>query len=292
MRQLLAGIVFGAVVALAGCVPPFRWDHRPAEVAAGFDPFRQPADESQIFVDSAVIERPADDAYCTAALWDVCDEQCVGLERLALFEENGLRVGRLTAPLPAKLQNMLNSRRSCTGPRRQRSRPGEPIRVALGGRRGPMTFEVQGKERRKIELRDATGYLEIIPRWDGERLTVHITPVVTHGVSQPRPTVESSPEGSLRWALDTREPMEELRELSFELVLEPGEYLLFGPRGDNTGSVGPALLTHPEDDSTVGQWVLVRAVRPRSAEPARIADCKNAPLALQAGYSAARGQSK
>jgi hypothetical protein len=278
---------------LVGCLPPFRWEQQPPDVVAGFNPFDQPLEDSLVFVDSAIIERPVDDAYCAETVWDLCDEQCVGLERLALFEENGLRVGRLAAPLPAKLQNLLNSRRSCSGPRRQRARPDEPVRVALGGQKRSRTrLELQGKHPRKLDLRDASGHLEIIPRWDGERLSVFITPVVTHGTSQPRPTVESSPEGALRLALDTREPTEELGELGFEIVLEPGEYLLFGPRNGNPRLAGPALLTHTEDDATVGRWVLVRAVRPRSSEPVPLADSKTAPLALQAGYSAARGQSK
>jgi hypothetical protein len=291
MRPLVAGLFVVLGCGFLGCAsvtpdisPSAGETIRPSLFDAEKDP-------NTLFIDSALIERPAEDLYCTETIWESCDEQFVGLEQLAQFERNGWRVGRLTAPLPSKLQNLLNSKRSCSGPRRQRARAEEPLRVALGGVRSSRVVEVQGKETRRLELTNALGQLEVLPRLEDESLFVRLTPALIHGQSRPRHAVEESPEGSLRWALDVRDPTENFPELGFEISLQAGEYLLIGPRGEDRYSVGHALLTEKQDDQLVSRWLLLRAVRPRGGD-SPTPDSKSAPLALQAGYSTARGSSR
>ena len=290
MRPLTAGAYLLLASWLLGCA---TLPSEPCSSAGETRPTLFDAEEGgdYVYIDSAVVERPAEDLYCTETLWESCDEQFVGLEQLAHFERNGWRVGRLPSPLPTKLQNLLSSRRSCSGPRRQRIRPEEPLRVSLGGQRSTRTVELQGADVRRIEAVNALGQLEVVPRMEDERLFVRFTPALIHGQAMRRPTVEESPEGSLRWALDVREPTELFTDLGFEIALKPGEYLLIGPRGEDRYSLGHALLTDTENGQHLSRWIVLRAMRPRPGEDKSTLS-KVAPLALQAGYTTARGSSR
>ncbi|MFQ3593936.1 MAG: hypothetical protein SNJ82_12215 [Gemmataceae bacterium] len=292
MRLLVAGLLGLLVGSIVGCVAVSPAERATSSYAARASLFEGQEDAKTLFVDSAVIERPAEDEYCTETVWQSCDEQFVGLEQLAQFESNGWRVGRLAAPLPSRLQNLLNSKRNCSGPRRQRAQPDESLRVNLSDQPRKRIVELQGKQPRRLELANSLGQLEVTPRWtDDEQLVVRLMPVLTQNDSRPRPTVEETPEGALRLALDVRKPSEAFPELAFELTLKPGEYLLIGPRGEDRYSVGHALLTEEENGQFFSRWVLLRVVRPRTEE-AFTAQGKAAPLALQAGYSTARGSSR
>lgn len=291
MRPLTAGAFLVLAHCVLGCAALSTSESPapPGETRPNI--FDAEANGDYVYVDSAVIERPAEDLYCTETIWESCDEQFVGLEQLAHFERNGWRVGRLPSPLPAKLQKLLTSKRTCSGPRRQRTRPEEALRVSLGGQRGTRTVELQGAEIRRIEAVNALGQLEVVPHMEDERLVVRLTPALIHGQAVRRPTVEESPEGSLRWALEVREPTELFTELAFEIALKPGEYLLIGPRGEDRYSLGHALLTDTENGQHLSRWILLRAMRPRPGEE-KTSMSKVAPLALQASYSTARGSSR
>ena len=292
MRPLVSGTVGWLLCLSLGCstVPSTNSSSLPSAASASL--FDRTLDANTLFVDTALIERPADDEYCTQTVWLSCDEQFVGLEQLAVFERNGWRVGRLSAPLPSRLQNLLNSRRSCSGPRRQRAQPDQSLRVNLGDLPCKRIVELQGKQPRRVELPNALGQLDVLPRGcSEEQLTLRLMPVLTLNDSRPRPTVEESRDGALRLALDVRKPFEAFPELAFEIALKPGEYLLIGPRGEDRYSVGHALLTEEQDEQLLSRWLLLRVVRPRLEERPS-GDSKTAPLALQAGYSTARGSSR
>ncbi|MGL4549739.1 MAG: hypothetical protein ACRC33_01020 [Gemmataceae bacterium] len=286
MRHLFAVSLALAAGVAGGCLPDVRRAQAPLEASL------RPGQEAQgdtIFVDSALVERPADDRFCAAEVWESTNEQCVGLERAALLEENGLRVARITAPLPARLQTILNSRRSTIGPRRQRARPDVAVAVAVGPRRPHARLSVRAAEVRALDLADAQAQIEVVPRLDEGRLSLRITPQIRHGQARVRPRVEEAPDGPLRWALDTREPMESLNELALDLPMEPGEYLLIGPRGDDPRAVGPTFFAYQGDGVPVRQLLIVRAVPVGKGDDADAAEHQAAPLALQAGYTSARG---
>lgn len=281
MRHLF--VVSLVVACAAGCLPDVRRTPEPLEAA-----LRRPPEGDTIFVDSALVERPATDAFCSQELWDGCNEQCVGLERAVLLEDNGLRVARLTAPLPARLQTILNSRRSTIGPRRQRARPDAAVCVAVGPRRQRAAVSVRAGEGRELELTDAQAQFEVTPRLDDGRLALRVTPQLRHGPARVRPRVAGAGEGPLRWTLDTKEPLEELSELTLEMPLEAGEYLLIGPRGDDPKAVGPAFFAYQGDGVPVRQLLILRALPVGDGADADEEDGRTAPLAMQAGFTSAR----
>jgi hypothetical protein len=287
MRHLFAVSLALAAGAVGGCLPDVRQPGVPVETA--LRRAQRAADEDTIFVDFALIERPADDAYCSRDLWEGCNEQCVGLERAALLEENGLHVARIAAPIPARLQTLLNSRRSTIGPRRQKARDDMPVAIAVGPRRPKSAFALRGGEGREFDLADAQAQFEVVPRLVDGRLVLRVTPQVRHGEAKARPCVEETPDGPLRWALETREPVEELSELSVEMPMEPGEYLVIGARGDDPRAVGPAFFAYRGDGVPVRQLLIVRALPVGKGDDADEVDQKSAPLALQATYTSARG---
>lgn len=286
---LLAGL-------LAGCLPDFRRPAAPLEATLRPEPPRTAEAAPRgdlVFIDSALIERPATDSFCLRELWDDGNEQCVDLERLPMLEENGLRVCRLAGPVPPRLQTIINSRRSTTGPRRQRTDLNQPVAVAIGPRQDQCVFTVTaGGERREQSLAEAHCQVEVCPKLDDEgRLVLRFTPQARHGAARPRPKVEGTADGPLRWGLDVREPVEVLSGLSWEMTLAPGEYAVIAARPGREGSVGAAWFTGEADGERMQRLLIVRALRPvKGQEPEGLGE--SAPLALQAGWTSARANDR
>ncbi|NBO93078.1 MAG: hypothetical protein EBV06_12330 [Planctomycetia bacterium] len=285
MRHLFAVSLALVAGVTAGCLPDVRQPTAPLESSLHRS---REIERDLIFIDSAIIERPANDDFCNRELWDSCNEQSIGLERAALLEENGLRVARISAPLPSRLQVLLNSRRNTIGPRRQRARPDQSVSVAVGPRRPKMVLSLRGSDSRDLDLTDAQAHIEVTPSLDEDRLQLRITPQIRHGQPRARPRVEETPDGPLRWALDTREPVESLDEFTLDLPMEPGEYLLIGSRGNGPRTVGPAIFAYQGDGVPVQQLLIIRALPVGQGNNADDVDQRTAPLALQAGYSSAR----
>ena len=105
-----ADVVCGLVLALAGgCLGP-----QPAQPTGWLDRLKQlggPQGADLVVMDVAVLERPAGDRYLNGPLWSTIDEQAVDLERRAVLDDNGLRVGRFGGMLPAGLQSLLTTDR-------------------------------------------------------------------------------------------------------------------------------------------------------------------------------------
>ena len=79
-----------------------------------------------VYLDVALIDQPRGDRFLNEELWELGDEQGVNLDVKPLLEENGLRICQIGGLLPAQLQALLASPRSCPDPRRfapSRARP-------------------------------------------------------------------------------------------------------------------------------------------------------------------------
>src|SRR5262249_47908590 len=112
-QAMLLGLLTALLVgcAHAPAVRPTSWLDR-------WRPFHGPSAADVIEVQVALVERPPGDPFLNHELWTLADEQIVPLERKALLEENGFRVGQLGGNTPARLLTLLTSEQSNVNPRR------------------------------------------------------------------------------------------------------------------------------------------------------------------------------
>src|SRR5437870_10332225 len=107
-RALVWGLLAGL---LAGCATG-----TPAPATSWLRRFQQldiPTGPDVVNMEVVLLERPVGDSYLDHELWQTADEQVVPLERKAVLEENGFRVGQIGGQTPVGLQALLTSERSC-----------------------------------------------------------------------------------------------------------------------------------------------------------------------------------
>jgi hypothetical protein len=190
------------------------------------------------------------------------------------------------------LQALLTSERSCANPRRVRLHAGNPTAVNLLPALRQCRFELHdGGRSTSVELEQAQCTLSVVPRLaENGKLTLRITPVIKHGetVLAPRPLQE--PSGTRRWELMAQQPSEQYDRLSWEVTLALNEYLVIGARLERGDALGPRCFVLTETAAPVQRLLVLRACRPEgNALPADEGLRRAPPIALQAGWSAARG---
>jgi hypothetical protein len=238
-----------------------------------------------VVLDVALIERPAGDGFLDRELWDLGNEQGVDLELKPALEENGLRVAQVGGMLPARLQALLKSPRSCPDPRRLRAEPDAPTPVQVGPPRKALAFEVHERGgARPLDLTDATCFFEVTPALEGEDgLRLRFRPRIRHGKARIETHVASDPGGPLRLAVEAREPVEEFPHLCWELTLVPDEYVLVGARRDRPGTIGSAYFTTA---GRLKQHLLVLRASRLGSHGVDESMGQSPPLAMQAAWTA------
>ena len=89
-----------------------------------------------------VVEEKLDNEFINHGLWTCTDQQVVGIERKALLEDNGFRIGQVVGSLPGKLQDLLNAERSCVKSEYQMLASGNKRMVPLGPRLDQCQFNL------------------------------------------------------------------------------------------------------------------------------------------------------
>ncbi len=285
MGRRVAGVLALLAGALVGC---FTGQPDRAVSRLGPGGLGGPAGEDVVQIDVAVIERPPGDRYVNGELWQLADEQGVSLERKAVLEENGFRVGLVGGLPPAGLQALLTSPRSCPDPHRLSVRAGNPTAVTLGPVWKACRFEVrQEAQAAAVELADAQCLLEVVPTLtDDGRTALRFTPHVRHGQSRTVPQPAQGPDGWRRWECVARQAEEDYPVLSWELTVAPNEYVVVG--------------THLHQPDTLGQrcfvgegsqrLLVLRTGRGLPAAPSDEDFVRVPPIALRAGMCTARGK--
>lgn len=286
MRQTLAVVVALASMVVGCCgIPGFTRPQEPPGVA------RRPTDPpdagSVIVFDVALVERTRGDAFLNHELWSLGNEQGVDLEAKPLLEENGLRVAQIGGLLPARLQALLTSPRSCPDPRRLRGDPDQPTPVPVSKTRTPkLAFQVtRDGEPRKVALENAQCYFEVTPTVEGDRrVRLKFVPRVRHGQSQLNRRVARDADGALQWEVDASDPVEDVPEVSWEVVVGPTEYVLVGPRLDRPGTLGAAYFLDTASKQNAQKLLVIRASQ-LADQAIDEAFHQAPPLALQASWA-------
>jgi hypothetical protein len=285
MDRRVAGVLALLAGALAGCFTgqPERSLSRLGPAGLG-----GPAGEDVVQIDVALVERPLGDRYVNGELWELADEQGVTLERKAVLEENGFRVGQVGGLPPVGLQALLTSPRSCPDPHRLAVRAGNPTAVTLGPVWKACRFEVrQGAAAVGVELADAQCLLEIVPTLtDDGRTTLRFTPHVRHGQPRMVPQAAQGPDGWRRWECVARQAEETYAALSWELTVAPNEYVVVGTHLNKPDTLAQRCFT----DAGVQRLLVLRTGRALPGAPADEEFVRVPPIALRAGWCTARGK--
>ena len=146
--RYLSAILVAVAASSVGCggldaVTSYR--RTPPPVA----PAREIQTQQLVALDVAVVECPYGDRYLEEELWQGGDEH-IDLDVQPILEENGLRVCRIGGVLPARLQALLSSPRSCAQPRRLRTEFDKATPILVNTKHPHL--EIQGdRHRREVE---------------------------------------------------------------------------------------------------------------------------------------------
>ena len=192
-----------------------------------------------VFLDVAVIERPLGDPFVNRELWSETDEEVirvegeptVSLERKTSLEKNGFRVGQIGGLLPTRLQDMLDSQRSCKA-RRIQLHAGRETLVPLGPPWPNCRCQlIQDDRKTSVNLDKAQCLLEVVPSLAEEgHIRLRITPRIKHGEVKPAFQPTRDADGQLRWTRQEQQSEEVYSWLSWTLTVVPNEYVVIGER--------------------------------------------------------------
>ena len=277
-------------LSLAGCL-----NDRPARSTSLIDRVRGiggPSGPDAVFIEYAVVERPAGNAAMNRHVWKHIDELVIPSETRALLAENGLRCGIVGGLLPSELEGMIQNPRSTLGHRERRLYVNNPAAITLAGPFAQAEYQV----RASVDGNEST------VRFEQAKFSMNFTP--GHGgvgriVLKCVPEVEFhdkkrwTPTGAAGEAWTNQKPVERYQGLSFEVSLSPREFLVIGSDFDRGKWLGNQIFTDTAGNEKVQRLLIIRTGHLASAEPRQPA--KTAPqdgvipLALQAKIGSARG---
>jgi hypothetical protein len=299
MRRCCAVVVVVGLGMLAGCfsAPAERSTarlHAPA--------FTGLVGDDVVFLDVAVIERLLGDGFVNYELWREADEQTVrgdddepsvSLERKTVLEKNGFRIGQIGGLLPpAKLQDLLLSRRNCEAHRVQ-LHAGHETTIPLGPLWPHCCYQLahDGQEATAVDLQKAQCLLEVTPSLDEDgRIRLRFTPRIKHGELKTAFTPLRDAAGVLRWGKREQQPEEVYSWLSWTVTAAANEYVVIGANRDKGETLGEQFFLSGEEQPAVQRLLVLRTAHvPTSGEPTAETLGRSPPLALRASLTAARG---
>src|SRR5262245_4555291 len=275
-----------AVATLSGCLgsdsPGRKW-------IAGWRPFQGVSGPDVVQMDVALLEVPVGDRFANDELWGFADELLVSLETKARLDENGFRVGQVSAAPPAALQELLTSPRSSPNPRRVQLHAGKVSPPqALGPVRERLEFELRpGGAPEAVGLDRALTGLVIVPTLtDDGRTRLEFTPQVKHASEGGLPW-KARPDLAA-WTLSGGQDEATYAALRWQVTLAPNEYVVIGARFDQPGTLGYEAFVRADEKVPVQRLLVIRTNRP-APPPAALSHGKAVPLALQTNWSSIRG---
>lgn len=260
-------------------------------------PFQGPTGNDVVIMDVALLERPVGDLYINQDFWSAADEQVIALERKAVMEDNGFRIGQVGGITPAGLQALLTSDRSCVNPRRIQLHADNATTLTLGPAMPQCQFHLREDGHAKpATFEQATCSLVVVPSLtkDG-RTRLHFTPQIQYGQASvlPKPAADRS-----GWEMQEQRPTERYDSLSWEVSLAPNEYVVVGACFDRPDTLGHQSFIRKDDAAPVQRLLVLRTGRQQPGmeqepgTPEEEAFRRSPPLAYQASYTAIRGRSQ
>lgn len=270
---------------------------RPAKSTSLIDRVRGmggPTGPEAVFIEYAVIERPAGSASVNREAWANIDEQVLPTETRALLGENGLRVGVVGGLLPSEIEAMIANPKSATGHRQRRLYVNNPAQLAISNPVALAEFQILNDLKNApttAKYEQARFSVSMTPTFatDG-RITLKCVPEVEHQDKKSwLPTGAAGPS----WL--GSKPAERFESLAFDVTLSPREFAVIGAHYERGNWLGNQLFTSQQGSDKVQRLLIIRAGRLSSDEAS--SDTPSSPtkkdgivpLAKQASTSTVRG---
>src|SRR5579884_3944651 len=154
--------------------------------------------------------------------------------------------------MPARLQGLLNTERSCALKRRYRVHSGEPVTIALGPDQAVCHCELHQDGRKSVlDLPDAQCCFQVVASLTRDGSTkLHFTPLVQHGARRPvlQPTA-----GHDSMLFEQQRATEQYRGLAWDVTLAPNQFVVIGTRGERANTLGYDCFFRPDEPKPVQQ---------------------------------------
>lgn len=296
MRRQWALLLGLLNVLLVGCIT--SESARPKNWWGKLKPFQGPAGNDVVMMDVALLERPVGDLYINQDFWRTADEQVIALERKAVMEDNGFRIGQVGGITPVGLQALLTSDRSCVNPRRIQLHADNATTLTLGPAMPRCQFQVHEEgQARPATFEGATCSLVVVPSLTREgRTRLHFTPQIQYGQAAllPQPAADRS-----GWEMQEQRPTERYDALSWDVTLASNEYVVIGACFDKPDTLGHQSFIRRDEVTPLQRLLVIRTARQQPelnqdltpGSPEEEAFRRSPPLAYQAAYTATRGHS-
>jgi hypothetical protein len=274
---------------LPGCLTPASARLATRPLRSG--DLQGPVDLDVIQMNVAVLEVGVGDPYVNEDLWGLADEQQVPVEKKARLRENGFRVGQVRGITPPGLQSLLTSERNNPKPRLKQTRAGDACSLDLGPALAQCQCQVREDGRSTaVEMMNAQTGFEITPTLtpDGS-VCLQFKPQI-RAAGSPAQRSSNLP----LWMVLTQRPTRKFDNLTWDVILQPNEYVVVGGRLDQNGSLGHRTFLDLDEAKPVQRLLVIRTARVLPAlpldDPGRPREELEAlkqrpPLALQAAMS-------
>lgn len=252
---------------LVGCIP-FQSAYSRRDGLPSLNPFgmRAIGGNDKIVLRYVLLDQPLGDPYLTAKLWS-STLQPLPPETAALLTENGLRVGVFPSNPPAELLALIDNCDTTMRPHDVTLSNGQEKLLPVNG---PIVtsrfreFPQIGSEAILHDLSTAQfGFTVNATRTDDTKLRLSVLPSAQHGVRQGwlRPNRDDT---GFSW-LDQKKS-EQIKSLSWDLKVTPGDFVIIGPTERPVDKVGGAWFVSTETDAP-RMRVLVMRVWPGPEVP-------------------------
>lgn len=261
-------LLLAAICGTQGCAHPIALD--PGDWIGGKRALglRGVEGDDAIIVCLAVVERPINDPYIHAALWEMVDEQVIPFESKVRLTENGIRAGVLGGQPPQAFLDILGSDHSCVNPRQIQTRFGQPVVATIGSTRDEIAYRLKSTNESTDDWHQAKATCQwevVVSPGEPGRLKITLCPLVKHGESKISPRAVQDKSGILTWQLQSQQQVERHVTGQIQVETRAGEFLLVGASGEKGDTLGNAWFRQPDPRGSVQRMLVIRTAR-RSAE--------------------------
>lgn len=283
------GTIFLVLLMLAGCLPSadsFVITEKKNENTL----FKNIDESNSIRLDVAMVQIPMVEKNILESIWSLADNNAVGLEKKAVLEQNGFRITCFGKTPPSELLRLLGTEKYTPNPRRFHVKIGGSSVIPITGVMDSLnSMLAENDTAQDINLLDAQGFLKVSPVSVSENYyQLKLEPLVKSGKEKLLPRAVKTVSGSLEWEIHSFKSERFLSELTCELKVEAGDFLVIGPSESPKDDL--KLLGSNFFYMRVGQNIIPRVLVLRcSKKNASLRDTigefgKPLPLAIQASW--------
>lgn len=259
MRRLL--LVMLTLAAGAGCVSDQGKVVSTSAWAERLKPKMPDATPGVIELHYIFLERPLGDPVVQTKIWEDADELILSLDKKNEWESNGLRLGKLGSRLSPDVLKLLENSNPTGAGRRHVTNSGGLVKVQMTENLPVFKLlSVSKGSPRGEEIADAQGMLQMIASADSaSAVHLEISPIIEHGPKENKWTPAPDLSGM---QLRTKRETKMFPDLTVDLDLASGEYILIGRVPDKTSTLGDQYFTKEREGKKYETALLVRVVRP------------------------------